>query len=553
MYDPRHYQTKAVSAGVAALRKFLNTLIIAPTGSGKTAILSFIAGLIGGRVLVLQHTGHLIEQNSQTFMDALGVPASEIGIVQGPQREWDAPRAVFGSIQTVQQNLDDMRHYDLIVIDEGHRAAAPGYVATINRAREINPNIMLLVITATPERGDGKPLSAAGITNCAHIIEIHEMIAEGILVPPKAARISVGVDEIVKDRPRSFSPMGDDPEVAAIMNQNVTVDAIVKDWLANCERRKTLAFSPSTASADLYAEAFRGAGIDSFSLHSKVAKEKQKDILAEYKSKSCDTVVFNCLMLTEGFDDQPTSCILNQRNVGSKGLLTQMLGRGLRRVDPLRFPGLIKTDCLVRDYGASLVRHPDLFEAPKLDVVKGNGKAPTKNCPKCKFIVPLNARECPNCGEDFPVRVKGKNQIFEVKMIDIDLLAKKSKWRWMELGPSTRAAQSFEGLVVARRRDDGTWKGFMSPARGRPTEVLIGSLDEVCTVLDDALTKISRLTSTSRKSASWHREPPSPAQMKVYRDNDITIPQRQLTKYEASLTIGTHFLLDEIRRGRLSL
>jgi superfamily II DNA or RNA helicase len=70
-------------------------------------------------------------------------------------------------------------------------------------------------------------------------------------------------------------------------------------------------------------------------------------------------VVVNVAVLTEGYDFTPTSCVVLLRPSSHKSTLTQMIGRGLRTVDPEEHPGVIKTDCVVLDFGtATLLTRP---------------------------------------------------------------------------------------------------------------------------------------------------------------------------------------------------
>jgi DNA repair protein RadD len=49
---------------------------------------------------------------------------------------------------------------DIMAIDEGHHAVAPSYLKIIHAARARNPKMKLLLVTATPGRGDGRALRA---------------------------------------------------------------------------------------------------------------------------------------------------------------------------------------------------------------------------------------------------------------------------------------------------------------------------------------------------------------------------------------------------------
>ena len=65
---PRDYQRAAVDAAREKTAAHGNTMLVLPTGAGKTAIAGFYIGeevedTRDARVLVLQHTDELIEQN----------------------------------------------------------------------------------------------------------------------------------------------------------------------------------------------------------------------------------------------------------------------------------------------------------------------------------------------------------------------------------------------------------------------------------------------------------------------------------------------------------
>ena len=72
-------------------------------------------------------------------------------------------------------------------------------------------------------------------------------------------------------------------------------------------------------------------------------------------------------MLTEGWDHPPTSCVVLLRPSSYKSTMIQMVGRGLRTVDPEEHPGVIKTDCIVLDFGTSTLLHGSLEQDVDLE------------------------------------------------------------------------------------------------------------------------------------------------------------------------------------------
>jgi superfamily II DNA or RNA helicase len=91
-----------------------------------------------------------------------------------------------------------MPKLDLLVIDEAHHATAETYQRIIDEAKEVNPDLKLLGVTATPSRGDRSGLGNV-FSNCAVQVRLLDVIADGHLVMPKTYIIDVGIQKQLKD------------------------------------------------------------------------------------------------------------------------------------------------------------------------------------------------------------------------------------------------------------------------------------------------------------------------------------------------------------------
>ena len=70
----RPYQEVAVNSASEALDKHGNTVVVAPTGAGKTIMLSSLIGKRHGsrkNVLVLQHRDELVNQNIASLNESI--------------------------------------------------------------------------------------------------------------------------------------------------------------------------------------------------------------------------------------------------------------------------------------------------------------------------------------------------------------------------------------------------------------------------------------------------------------------------------------------------
>jgi DNA repair protein RadD len=126
-----------------------------------------------------------------------------------------------------------------------------------------------------------------------------------------------------------------------------------------------------------------------------MTKQERAAVLSAYDRGELQ-VITNVAVLTEGWDHQPTSCVILLRPSSYKSTMIQMIGRGLRKVEPSRYPGVVKDDCVVMDFGTSILTHGSIEQDVDLE---GAG---TKSCPECEALVPAQMRECAICGYEWP-------------------------------------------------------------------------------------------------------------------------------------------------------
>ena len=426
----RPYQEAAVDDAFNALDKHSNTIVVAPTGAGKTIMMSALIGRRfkdGKKILVMQHRDELVNQNKSKF-ERIN-PYITTSIVNGAVKCWDGD-AVFSMVQTISRdrNLRDRVVFDMIVIDESHHAAADTYKKVINAVKKDNPSVEIAGFTATPNRGDGKGLRSI-FNNCAHQIEITTLIREGFLVAPKTYVIDCGVRDQLENVTRRGNDFDMD-EVEAIMNRKVINDAVVEKWMEKAGDRKTVVFCSTVTHAEDLLEVFLEAGVEAAMVVGTTPKDERAETLDSLSRGSLQVVV-NVAVLTEGFDAPQVACIVLTRPCSQKGTMVQMIGRGLRTIDPEEFPDVVKTDCVVLDFGTSVLTHGSLEDQVNLDD-REKGEAPEKECPSCEALVPLGVQECPICGHIFESQPEEKEELVRFTMTEYDLM-QMSPFRWIDL------------------------------------------------------------------------------------------------------------------------
>ena len=512
---PRDYQRAAVDAARDRTATRGDTMLVLPTGAGKTAIGGFYLGeeLDGRRdvrALVLQHTDELIEQNRSSIRAVTGLSTS---VVKAEQDDWDG-RIVFGSVQTLARTKrrERMARISHLVIDECHRAAAQSYQSIIEQARALNPAVKLLGLSATPGRGDGRSLRRT-FSNVGYHLKIGTLIGRGLLVPPRTYTIDLGVEDELAEL---GAAAGDFDMRAAdkVLNRSVLNEAVVEHWQDKAAGRRTIFFCSTVDHAEAVADAFRTVGIASETITGEMPSRARAELIARFDRGEIQ-VLTNCMVLTEGLDSQPVACIGILRPMLHKGTFIQAVGRGLRRVDPERFPGIVKTDCVVLDFAGAALRHGSLEQEISLDEDEPQpGQAPWKLCLSCDAELPLHASVCDFCGHVF-TRERGEARLLSAfDMMEIDLLDR-SPFAWCDLHGDGQAmmASGFQGWAGVFH--DGTlWHALGHPKGKAIRPLAIGTRVQALAAADDFL-RATETGTASVKSRRWLNDPATLRQVEL--------------------------------------
>jgi DNA repair protein RadD len=358
-------------------------LLVAPTGSGKTVIASeLIRRLVAQyrRVLFLAHRREIIDQTSAK-LTANGV---RHGIIMSQVSPRPMEAVQVASIDTllvrgVRSNAMDLPPADLVVFDEAHRARG----RTREHLISLYPEAVLLGMTATPCRGDGR-----GLGNLFDVMieapQVAELIAGGYLVK---SRVHAPIDPNLKG---VRVEKGDYviSQLAGRMNTAGLVGDIVEHWHKYGEQRRTIAFSVDVAHSVAIRNQFLSAGVTAEHLDGETPLLEREAILARLASGETK-VVSNCMVLTEGWDCPPVGCAILARPTKQMGLFRQMIGRVLR-------PAEGKPYAVILDHSGAVYLHglPEDHVEWTLDV---DGRAATPAQARRKAGLEPRLHECPAC------------------------------------------------------------------------------------------------------------------------------------------------------------
>ena len=314
-------------------------LVVAATGTGKTVISTldykrFCKQHPGKpcRLLFVAHREEILKQSLYTFRAVL--KDANFGELLVGNYKVDSIEHLFISIQTF--NSQDFTaktgadFYDYIVVDEFHHAAAPTY----QKLLEYYQPQILLGLTATPERMDGKSILDYFGGRVAAEIRLPEAIDRKLLCPfqyfgvTDTADLSSlkwrtgGYDKAELSNLYTFSGM------VAQRRADLVVNSILK-YVTDIDEVKGLGFCVSIEHARFMADYFNTHGIPSIALTGDSSDEerntaKQRLISGEIR------FIFVVDIYNEGVDIPEVNTVLFLRPTESLTVFLQQLGRGLR-------------------------------------------------------------------------------------------------------------------------------------------------------------------------------------------------------------------------------
>lgn len=556
----RPYQQRLVDRAIKALSEHGNTLAVAATGAGKTIMLSMLAREIGGKQLILQHRQELVRQNLNKYRQVN--PKASCGLWTADVKSFRAS-ATFAMVQSLAGHLERLPKLDLIIADEAHHCAAPSWRAVIEAAKEKNPSLLVAGFTATPNRSDRKGLRHV-FSNCCEQITIRELVQMGFLVPPRGFVIDVSGTQQALMQLGAQSDFGEQSDVAAILNTPAINAEVVRHWKAQAAERQTIVFCSTVQHAQDVAAAFSAADVAAGCIHGGMGDGQRKALLSRLADGQLQ-VLTNVAVLTEGFDHPPVSCIILLRKCSDKGPLIQMAGRGLRTVDPKLFPGIVKRDCHILDFGVSLLTHGDLIAETDLDGNDGKpkeGEPLTKFCPTeargglrfpdangrkgCGAELPVQTRTCPFCGFLFESTEETDTPVTRVELSEMDIL-NASPWRYIDLFGTGRIlmASGFSAWAGIFSPDAETWHALGKPQAGAVETVMIGERLQAMAAADDYL-RLHETESGAKKTKRWLDDPASEKQLDMlarfgYSPQFDLLGNSGFTKYSAACHANFQF------------
>lgn len=313
-------------------------LIVAATGTGKTVISAFDYQEFArthsrARILFTAHREEILRQSLNTYRSVLQ-DANFGTLWVGANRPQEASeyKHLFVSISMFNSRFEeffallDSNFYDYIVIDEAHHSQADSYRKLFDHFR---PQL-LVGLTATPERMDGKELRPDFGNRISAEIRLPQALQAGLLTPFQYLCISddtdLSDDSLWSGQKYNIERLAD--KLCAKTRARLIVDALHK-YLADEYTCRALCFCVNKRHADFMAEQLRLYGFNAQSLTSDTPADERKQLAKDLREGTlhylCVVDIFN-----EGVDIPEVDTVLFLRPTESLTIFLQQLGRGLR-------------------------------------------------------------------------------------------------------------------------------------------------------------------------------------------------------------------------------
>jgi len=321
------------------VRGYYRNLVVAATGTGKTVISALDYKRFRKhnpdkpcRLLFVAHREEILAQSIYTFRAVL--KDANFGEMFVGKYKPDSIDNLFISIQTFNsQNFTEKTtadFYDYIIVDEFHHAAAPTYQKLLEYYK---PKI-LLGLTATPERMDGKSILSYFNNRIAAEIRLPEAIDRKLLCPFQYFGVTDtidldslkwtvgGYDKGELSKIYTFSGM------AANRRADLIINSLLK-YVTDIDAVKGLGFCVSIEHAEFMCRYFDEHSIPSMYLTGSSPDEERKS--AKEKLVNGEVrFIFVVDIYNEGVDIPEVNTVLFLRPTESLTVFLQQLGRGLR-------------------------------------------------------------------------------------------------------------------------------------------------------------------------------------------------------------------------------
>lgn len=336
---PRNYQQNSVDKIIDAYeRNVSRQLLVFATGLGKTFATCILRHQFKPhkKTLFLVDRIELAYQALKAFQTA--DPTLSVGVEMNDHTHSKSDDVVVSSIPTIGRkgshriekfNPDD---YGLVIVDEAHKSITETWSRSLNYMQVGPDNYddekLLLGVTATPNRPDGKPLKYL-YDDITENLDIRWALQNGWLSDFEFIREKTKTD--ISGVNKNCGKFNQKQLDKAVNNEDRNAQ-IFKSYKKYSDGELALAYGSSVDHSKLMARLFTKNGVESRCIHAETPKHKRKKWLKMYRQREIK-VIWNHSTMTYGVDLPNASTSILGRPIGSNLLYQQIIGRVLRPAD----------------------------------------------------------------------------------------------------------------------------------------------------------------------------------------------------------------------------
>lgn len=335
------------------------SLIVLPTAWGKSILTAFVAKNTDDRLLVLQPSKELLEQNYCKYISLCGDFGTNAGIYSASFGRREIAQITYATIGSIKNLGETFKRYGFtkMLIDEAHLYPREAD-SMLGRFLKDSGITHVLGITATPVKlqtnrdRDGQTFSKLVMLtsrskkgnfykDIIHVGQVQEMVRLGFWSPLLYDTASFDDSLLVFNSSKSEYT---EDSVQRAYDANGGTQGITDTLDKHPERKHVLAFVPSVQDAIDLSQRYPNSGV----IYGEQDKREREQTVARFRSGEI-RVLFNVRVLSTGFDFTGIDCIVLGISTASIALYYQIIGRGTR-IDTE------KRDCLISDLGGNVER-----------------------------------------------------------------------------------------------------------------------------------------------------------------------------------------------------
>lgn len=360
MITLRKNQTEPIEKAIEYFRseKSKPSLIVLPTAWGKSILTAFVAKEVGDKLLIIQPSKELLEQNYSKYFSLCGLEA-QAEIFSASLGRKNIGKITYATIGSIYKLGATFKEYGFtkILIDEADRypRESDGMLRSFIDTAGIKH---VLGITATPiklqtgaDRAGNRFSKLVMLTSRSkkgnffkeilHVGQIQEMVEMGFW-----SKLQYQISDFDSSQLQFNTAKSEFTEesVQRAYYANDIHTSIINALNDNQDRRSVLVYMPSVQDAIDFSEKYP----NSAAVWGTMDKKERQRVIDEYKVGRI-RVLFNVRVLAVGFDAPQTDCIILGISTASLALYYQIIGRATRIHDE-------KDNALIIDLGGNTER-----------------------------------------------------------------------------------------------------------------------------------------------------------------------------------------------------